>query len=117
MIISCNQNQSGIEKEYIKNLEEKNKVLEQELQELKSGNYQKSTSKGEQQKTGKSMDYFTIGSTEDKVLEVMGDPTSYRDMGSFGKIYYYEISSIEFKNGKVYSYSNMSDNLKVKVKK
>jgi hypothetical protein len=36
IIISCNQSPSQVEKDYIKNLEEKNRILEQELQEIKS---------------------------------------------------------------------------------
>ena len=34
--LSCNQSPSQVEKDYIKNLEEKNKILEKELQEEKS---------------------------------------------------------------------------------
>src|SRR6187551_348275 len=93
-LMSCNQNPSQAEKDYIKNLEEKNKVLEKELQEVKSKTEPKSkVSKG----------YFTIGSTEQEVLDVMGTPTSYNDVGSVGKYFMYGLSSVTLKNGKVVS--------------
>lgn len=55
--------------------------------------------------------YFTIGSTKDEVKKIMGTPTS---IDSYFDTWYYGSSSIEFKNNKVKSYSNFSDNLKVK---
>ena len=82
--MSCNQNPSQTEKDYIKNLEEKNKALEKELHEVKSKTEPNNSPQGKKQK---SNDYFTIGSTEEEVLEVMGDPTSYRDLGILGKRY------------------------------
>ena len=112
-IMSCNQNPSQTEKDYIKNLEEKNKVLEKELQEAKGKTDPNNSPQGAKQK---SKDYFTIGSTEDEVLEIMGDPTSYFDHEPNGKRYFYGMSTVEFQKGKVISYSNPDDNLKVKVK-
>jgi len=111
--MSCKQNPSQAEKDYIKNLEEKNRVLEKELHEVKSKSEPNNISQGTKQK---SKDYFTIGSTEDEVLEVMGDPTSYIQLGSSRKDFLYEISSITFENGKVVSYNNLGENLKVRVK-
>jgi len=113
LIMSCNQNPSQTEKDYIKNLEEKNKALEKELQEAKSKTEPTNIPQGTKQK---SKDYFTIGSTEDEVLEVMGDPTSYRDLGILGKRFLYGLSTVVFEKGKVISYDNMDENLKVKVK-
>ncbi len=55
--------------------------------------------------------YFTIGSTKDEVKKIMGTPTS---INSYFDTWYYGSSLIEFKNNKVKSYSNFSDNLKVK---
>lgn len=115
-LISCNQQPSQVEREYIKNLEEKNKILEKEIQELKSKSSQKNISKDSKQTSKKSNDYFTIGSTEDEVLAVMGDPTSYDDMGSLGKRFQYGLSTVYFENGKVESYSNLGRNLKLRVK-
>src|SRR5215213_1583493 len=82
VIISSCKNSSQAEKVYIKNLEEKNRALERELQEMKSTTESTSIPQGTKQKPGNSKSYFTIGSTEEEVLEVMGDPTSYTDYGS-----------------------------------
>lgn len=117
LIISCNENPSQPEKDYIKNLEEKNKALERELQELKSKPEPINISRGSKQEAKNPKDYFTIGSTEDEVVEVMGDPTSYIDFGSLGKRFHYGMSTVFFHKGKVESYNNLEKNLKVKVKK
>lgn len=58
----------------------------------------------------------TIGSTEEEVIKVMGDPDSYRDISLF-KILEYGMSSVTIENGKVKSYDNSDGNLKVKVSK
>jgi len=125
LVTACNQQPSQVEKDYIKNLEEKNRILEKELEEEKSKSKPHSISKDSKkdipkesgQKTKNSNDYFTIGSTEEEVLAVMGDPTNYDDMGSLGKRFSYGISTVYFENGKVESYSNLGRNWKVKVKK
>jgi hypothetical protein len=126
LMTSCNQNSSQTEKDYIRNLEEKNRVLERELQEEKNKPPVYIEKKSEtiyipqetKKETEISRDYFTIGSTEDEVLEVMGDPTNIIDFGSIGmKQFSYGISTVSFKNGKVDGYSNFGKNLKVKVKK
>ncbi len=116
LFISCYQNPTQIEKEYIKNLEEKNKALEKELQELKSETTPKNIDQGTKQKTKINKDYFIIGSTEDEVIEIMGDPTTYIDFGSSGKRFHYGMSTVFFEKGKVESYNNVEGNLKVKVK-
>jgi len=115
LIISCNQNQSQSEKEYIRNLEEKNKVLEKELQEIKSKR-EPNNVQGTKKKSKNSKDYFTIGSTEDEVIEVMGEPTSYMVTAPEARKFYYGISTVFFYQGKVISYDNLEDNLKVRVK-
>jgi hypothetical protein len=105
--MSCNQNPSQAEKDYTKNLEEKNKALEKELQELKSKTDPKSkASKG----------YFIIGSTEDEVIQIMGDPTSYTVTAPEARLFFYGLSSVRFYKGKVISYDNLDGNLKAKVK-
>ncbi|WP_283635867.1 hypothetical protein [Aquaticitalea lipolytica] len=111
LIVGCNTS-NQTEKEYIKNLEEKNKLLEQEIENLKND------SKNVESVTPKKLnnnDYFTIGSTEKKVLEIMGNPTSYNDLGMFGKIMHFGISTVKFENGKVKSYDNFEGNLKVRL--
>ncbi len=57
-----------------------------------------------------SPDYFTIGSTQDEVLAVQGTPTSI-----IGNTWHYDYSSVEFVNGRVRGYSNISKNLKVRL--
>jgi hypothetical protein len=115
LIMACNQESSKAEREYIKNLEEKNKILEQELLELKRKSTDVSQESKQEPKSPKA--YFSIGSTEDEVLEVMGDPTNYTDLGSQNKRFYYGSSSIFFQKGKVISYDNFDGNLKVKIVK
>ena len=116
LIISCNNGSSDIEKEYIKNLEEKNRQLEIELQNIEnelennSGDNSKKSAKTESEI---SKNYFTIGSTENEVLNVMGDPTSISNIGPY-KIYYYNLSRVKFENGKVRDYDN-DGNLKIRV--
>ena len=136
VILSCNQKRqehAELEKEYIENLEEKNRILERELKELKQTNKTKAAEKKEvsaragatgssntevqKPKVKTNVDYFTIGSTEDEVLDIMGDPTSITVYHSNWKVFHYSISSVEFKNGRVYSYSNLDDRLKVRVRR
>ena len=116
LIISCNQNQSQVEKDYIKNLEEKNRVLEKELQEIKSKTEPIKIAQETNKKSENTKDYFTLGSTEDEVLEVMGEPSSYMVTAPEARRFYYGISSVYFYKGKVISYDNLDGNLKVKVK-
>lgn len=54
--------------------------------------------------------YFTIGSTQDEVLAVQGTPT-----GIIGNSWHYDYSSVQFLNGKVKGYSDISKNLKVRM--
>jgi hypothetical protein len=111
LIMGCNNNPSQTEKDYIKNLEEKNAALEKELNETKDNSQEKL-----EESTKRSNEYFTIGSTEDEVLKVMGDPESYDDFRLFKKLQY-GMSSVTIENGRVKSYDNSDGNLKVKVKK
>jgi len=112
LLISCGPSQ--VEKDYIKNLEEKNKALEKELQEIKNNTDSSYTAGETNQKAKISKDYFTIGSTEDEVLKVMGDPTSIFVVGYLKK-YSYGGSTVDFRHGKVESHYN-DGNLKVQVK-
>jgi outer membrane protein assembly factor BamE (lipoprotein component of BamABCDE complex) len=60
---------------------------------------------------GASITYFTIGSSKKNVLEVQGQPSSYHE-----NWWMYGFSTVNFsKDGKVSSYSNIGNNLKVKV--
>lgn len=125
-IISCEQKQSKAEADYIKNLEEKNQALERELQEEKSkppiiierpAQPVVTTREENNSYSATSKDYFTIGSTEDEVIEVMGDPSSLFNIGMGMKQFMYGLSSVSFQDGKVESYSNASKNLKVKMRR
>ncbi len=116
MMVSCNQNPAQTEKNYIKNLEEKNKILETELREIKEKYNLTDSDEGNGKKSNSSKLYFKIGSTEDEVIEVMGDPTSYMVTATEARKLYYGLSAVYFYQGKVISYDNFDDNLKVKVK-
>lgn len=116
LMVSCTQHSSQTEKDYIKNLEEKNKVLEVELKEIKSKYNLIDSIQGSEQKPIDNKKYFTIGSTEDEVIEVMGDPTSYMVTAPEARKFYYGLSAVYFYQGKVISYDNLEDNLKVRVK-
>ncbi len=111
--IGCN-NSNQTEKDYIKNLEEKNRLLENEISNMKNSSQDIVSDKSNAKNTGS--DYFTIGSTEKEVLQVMGEPSSYTNLID-GKLMKFENSSVEFENGKVTGYRNYDNNLKVKVSK
>lgn len=113
LILSCNQQPSQVEKDYIKNLEEKNRVLEAELQQLK-GKPEAIDKVETKNKSDHSKDYFTIGSTEDELIEVMGEPTSYLKTAPEAREFHYELSTVYFYQGKMINYDNLKDNLKVK---
>ncbi|HLW78897.1 MAG TPA: J domain-containing protein [Terriglobia bacterium] len=53
---------------------------------------------------------FTVGSTQSEVLSVQGTPTSVE-----GNRWMYELSSVDFVDGKVDSYANVSRNLRVRL--
>lgn len=115
IFLGCNQT-SQTEKKYIQNLEEKNKILEKELEDLKTQPEQASLPKQSTHKSN-AKGYFTIGSTEDEVITVMGDPDRYLDLGGGAKMFNYGANSVQFEDGRVTSYSNVDDELKVKVSK
>lgn len=110
VLTGCNNNSSQAEKDYIENLEKKNAALEKELQEI-DGN----SSDESKEVSKKSKNYFTIGSTEDEVIDVMGDPTTYNTIGPF-KTLSYGLSSVKFEDGRVTGYDNEDGNLKVRMK-
>lgn len=57
--------------------------------------------------------YFTIGSTQNKVLQVQGEPSSVTNTGTY-TIFSFGSSTVSFKNGIVDGYNN-AGNLKVKM--
>lgn len=63
-----------------------------------------------------SNDYFTIGSTEEEVLKVMGEPDSYQKKHhGLEVIIGYGRSKITIQHGHVIGYNNSDKNLKVKL--
>lgn len=58
-------------------------------------------------------DYFTQGATTDQVIAVMGTPTRTATIGD-EVWWYYSYSQITFKHGRVSSWSNSANNLKVR---
>lgn len=56
---------------------------------------------------GASRGFFTVGSSRDEVIAVQGTPTSIR-----GNLWYYDMSSVLFKKGKVHYVFNTSGNLR-----
>jgi curved DNA-binding protein CbpA len=59
----------------------------------------------------RSRGYFTIGSTKDEVLAIQGTPWSV-----IGNTWHYGDSSVYFYGNQVSSYSNVSKNLKIRLK-
>jgi hypothetical protein len=134
LLTACGNRTSSIEKEYIQNLEEKNAILEQEIEALrnseppenhvrpkKSGNvsqFDESSAKRMKDSINAASDYapnyFTIGSTEEEVLRVMGDPTSISGSKN-NKHFWYDLDYVVFQNGRVESYSNHHGNLRLRV--
>ena len=116
LIISCSQNSSQAEKDYFRNLE-KNRALEKELMEAKSGSDPFSNSQVQKQNSKDPADFFTIGSTIEEVIKVMGEPTSYLYTTAEARKFHYGISTVFFYHGEVISFDNLGENLKVRVKK
>lgn len=113
ILFSCGSSDKEIQQKYILSLEEKNAALENELKSCRDGRVQ---SGSDRSALTNGRGYFTIGSTEEEVLNVMGDPDNLTDLGSFGKTFSYDGSTVLFEKGKVKSYRNRNGNLKVRVK-
>ncbi|WP_343703227.1 hypothetical protein [Chitinophaga sp.] len=117
LIMECKYNSHQVEKDYIRNLEEKNKALERELETLKKQFKFVSNPQREKHVTKTSKDHFTLGSTEAEVIIIMGDPGSYIITAPEAKRFHYGLSTVYFYKGKVISYDNLEGNLKVKVRR
>lgn len=110
-ISGCGLNSSKVDKDYIENLEKKNKILEKELQEIK-----RERASGHSNGSSSLKHYFTVGSSENKVIEVMGQPSAYIKTAPEAKKFIYGLSTVYFYQGKVISYDNLDENLQVRVK-
>lgn len=115
LTLGCSQN-SKTEVEYIQNLEKKNSILEKELETIKSERKGSRIPKLSSQDTNPK-DYFTIGSTERDVVDIMGQPNQYVDFGYGSKKLRYGRSSVDLQDDKVVSFANRDVKLKVKVSK
>jgi len=58
---------------------------------------------------------YSLGSTENEVLKIQGQPTSISVIGN-STTYFYSYSSVSFENGIVVSYDNSARNLKIRIK-
>lgn len=118
LITSCNQKQPDTE--YIKNLEEKNRILDSQLKErtivIVPDTKEKLTSLNTRAGDINSpKNYFTIGSTIAEVIEVMGEPTGVMDFKEINrKILSFGVSKVTFEHGRVLEYSDYGKNLRVK---
>ena len=106
-------------------LEEKNKSLENELQNEKNKPpiiVERPVEKvfvPQNAPVEKNIvkDFFTIGSSEKEVIEVMGDPSEIIDFESMNeKWLHFGRSYVVLRNDKVKEYHNWENNLKVKIK-
>ncbi len=111
VLLCCSDSSRQVEKEYIKNLEEKNKILEQEIADLKQ---KTKTVKPIKVSNTKGDKYFKLGSTKNQVLKVMGNPDKFIDLG-FTQTMYFNGNTVEFRDGKVIGYKNYDGSLKVKL--
>ena len=60
--------------------------------------------------------FFTIGSTQERVAEVMGSPTNIQIVQLTNEVIWsYNLSLVTFVNGRVTKWSDLSRNLKVKA--
>lgn len=117
ILLGCNQKEN--KDDYIRELEEKNRSLEVQIEQNNRKTVEINNKKPSEQTIYNApkndLDYFTIGSTEDEVITVMGDPTSILNLeASSTKILSYGNSSVDLKNGKVSSYNNFGNNLRVR---
>lgn len=119
--LACNDQSNTTEKDnVIKLQEQKIKELEDRLNEVEKNQKndvtpEKADIDYSPKHTPQTQDFFYIGSTEEEVLKVQGQPTSILGGGS-RKTYMYGRDNITFDNGKVTSYMNLDGSLKIKVK-
>jgi hypothetical protein len=76
---------------------------ERRISEIESNNNQDS-----------QIDFITIGSTKRNVARIQGTPTSIRIINARMEVWEYNWSRINFYDGKVTEWNNISRNLKVK---
>lgn len=114
LFICCDNKATNAE--YVKDLEERNRNLEEQIK--RDNNIkQKPEAKSEPSYNYESNvpEYFTMGSTESEVIGIMGEPNSITNFELLdSKIFYFNQSTVHFKNGKVTSYNNFSNNLRVR---
>lgn len=124
-LLSCKPQVNTQEKEYIITLEQKNEQLTRELEEernkppviITQPNVNSVRPLEESSTAASSYDFFTIGSTQDEVIQVMGDPSEIRDWDfNNEKWLHYGRSYVVLKDNKVKEYHNYEKNLKIKIR-
>ena len=119
LLFSCNDYKTNEEldsqKRIIEQQEQRLKKLEDRLDNIEKGNSQ-SGKKRQASLPNNTINKstFYIGASESDVIEIQGTPTSIHSLGD-RKLYFYGLSSVTFEDGKVKSYSNDGNNLKVKA--
>jgi curved DNA-binding protein CbpA len=68
----------------------------------------------ERNRTLDAENIFSIGSSKNTVLQIQGNPSQIINAGST-VMWYYGTSSVTFENGKVSEFSNIGQNLKIKL--
>lgn len=90
------------------NLDRNLRIRMKESQNLNSEEFENSSQE-------KPATFYTIGSSKDLVLKIQGTPTSISGYGN-SEVWYYGLSSVDFVNGKLKSYSNLDENLHIRMK-
>ncbi len=111
---SCNNLDPQINEKRISKLEERIRTLEKQLEQI-NNSIQNDTIRNTDPQQEYS-EYFTIGSTMDEVIDIMGEPSSYMKTAPEARKLIYGLSTVYFYQGKVISFDNLGDNLRVKVK-
>ena len=111
---SCNNLDPQINEKRISKLEERIRTLEKQLEQI-NNSIQNDTIRNTDPQQEYS-EYFTIGSTMDEVIDIMEEPSSYMKTAPEARKLIYSLSTVYFYQGKVISFDNLGDNLRVKVK-
>jgi hypothetical protein len=114
-IVGCNQSDK-------RQNDKRDSILEAQLsaQDLKIRQLQlevensKAKAQPVEEKKQEESPFYKIGSTENEVLTIQGQPTSIIDLPP-NKAFYYGSSYVSFRNGIVESFSNSGGNLRIKI--
>lgn len=62
-----------------------------------------------------NQEFYTLGSSKEEVKRIQGSPTRISNYETIGEIWGYGSSTITFKNGRVYEYSDNQDQLFIEI--